>query len=121
MILMLFSIDGLRKTDECACKHLSNQNLNTLGRHFADRLSAMVVMSFSLMLQNMREEQLIRRTIVGLHLHLQNEAIKHYRIFKSAYGGHIYSLLLAVIYENPDKKGIAERLEQNINSSYITS
>ena len=54
-------------------------------------------------------------------------AIKRFLIFKiGLWQSHLF-VIIAVIYENPDKKGIAERLENNINAltslpdSYIVS
>ena len=40
------------------------------------------------------------------------KALPHFQI--GLWGTHLF-IILAVIYENPDKKGIAERLSQNVN------
>ena len=75
-----------------ALQHKIQPKFVTLGRHFADRLSAHGTDEFFPHVARHAEEQLIHQRIAGLHLHLQNEVIRHYRIFKSVYGEHIFLL-----------------------------
>ncbi len=99
----------------------------TLGRHFADRLSAHGTDEF-----HPHIARHARRTVnppndswvAFAPAKRGYKALPHFQI--GLWGSHLF-IILAVIYENPDKKGIAERLERNINvltslpSTYIIS
>lgn len=108
----VFSIDGLQNRMD-ALQNLIQPKFHELGRHFADRLSSHGTDEFF-----PHVAKHARRTVnppndswVALAPAKRGyKALPHFQI--GLWGTHLF-IILAVIYENPDKKGIAERLEQN--------
>ena len=122
----VFLIDGLEKRME-ALQHKIQPKFITLGRHFADRLSAHGTDEFF-----PHVARHARRTVnppkdswvAFAPAKRGYKALPHFQI--GLWGTHLF-IILAVIYENPDKKGIAERLSNQLNvltslpASYIVS
>ena len=122
----LFLIDGLENRMN-ALQTRVQPKFNHLGRHFADRLSAHGSDEFF-----PHVAKHLRRTVnpptdswVAVAPAKRGyKAIPHFQI--GLWQTHLF-IIIAVIYENPDKKGIAERLEKHINAltslpeSYIVS
>ncbi|WP_172369816.1 YktB family protein [Sporosarcina jiandibaonis] len=122
----LFSIDGLEQR-MTALQTLVQPKFEKLGRQFADRLSAHGSDEFF-----PHVAKHLRRTVnpptdswVAIAPSKRGyKALPHFQI--GLWQTHLF-IIIAVIYENPDKKGIAERLEKNINvltslpDSYIVS
>lgn len=110
----LFSIDGLEKRMS-ALQTLVQPKFEILGRHFADRLSAHGSDEFF-----PHVAKHLRRTVnpptdswVAVAPSKRGyKALPHFQI--GLWQTHLF-IIIAVIYENPDKKGIAERLDTNIN------
>ena len=114
----VFSIEGLENRMN-ALQTLIQPKFHTLGRHFADRLSSHGTDEFF-----PHVAKHARRTVnppndswvAFAPAKRGYKAFPHFQI--GLWGTHLF-IILAVIYENPDKKGIAERLEQN--STVLTS
>ena len=108
----VFSIEGLENRMN-ALQTLIQPKFHTLGRHFADRLSSHGTDEFF-----PHVAKHARRTVnppndswvAFAPAKRGYKALPHFQI--GLWGTHLF-IILAVIYENPDKKGIAERLEQN--------
>lgn len=108
----VFSLDGLENRMN-ALQTLIQPKFHTLGRHFADRLSAHGSDEFF-----PHVARHARRTVnppndswvAFAPAKRGYKALPHFQI--GLWGTHLF-IILAVIYENPDKKGIAERLGQN--------
>ncbi|MHA6258566.1 YktB family protein [Sporosarcina sp. CAU 1771] len=111
----VFSISGLENRMK-GLETLIQPKFHTLGRHFADRLSAHGTDEFF-----PHVARHARRTVnppkdswvAFAPAKRGYKALPHFQI--GLWGTHLF-IILAVIYENPDKKGIAERLERNISS-----
>lgn len=122
----LFTIDGLEKRMH-ALQTLVQPKFQLLGRHFSDQLSAHGSDEFF-----PHVAKHARRTVnppsdswvAFAPAKRGYKALPHFQI--GLWKTHLF-IIVAVIYENPDKKGIAERLEQNVNQltalpeSYIVS
>ena len=122
----VFSIEGLENRME-ALQNKVQPKFITLGRHFADRLSAHGTDEFF-----PHVARHARRTVnppkdswvAFAPAKRGYKALPHFQI--GLWGTHLF-IILAVIYENPDKKGIAERLGGQLDSltslpaSYIVS
>jgi uncharacterized protein YktB (UPF0637 family) len=110
----LFSIDGLEKRMN-ALESLVQPKFEKLGRHFADQLSAHGSDEFF-----PHVARHLRRTVnpptdswVAVAPSKRGyKALPHFQI--GLWQTHLF-IIIAVIYENPDKKGIAERLENKMN------
>lgn len=108
----VFSIEGLENRMN-ALQTLIQPKFHTLGRHFADRLSAHGSDEFF-----PHVAKHLRRTVnppndswvAFAPAKRGYKALPHFQI--GLWGTHLF-IILAIIYENPDKKGIAERLGQN--------
>lgn len=110
-----------------ALQHKIQPKFSTLGRHFADRLSAHGTDEFF-----PHVARHARRTVnppkdswvAFAPAKRGYKALPHFQI--GLWETHLF-IILAVIYENPDKKGIAERLSGRLGSltslpsSYIVS
>lgn len=122
----LFTIEGLEKRMH-ALQTLVQPKFELLGRHFADQLSAHGSDEFF-----PHVARHARRTVnppsdswVAFAPSKRGyKALPHFQI--GLWKTHLF-IIIAVIYENPDKKGIAERLEKNIRQlhslphSYVVS
>ena len=122
----LFSIDGLENRMN-ALQTLVQPKFSELGRHFSDKLSAHGSDEFF-----PHVAKHLRRTVnpptdswvAFAPLKRGYKAIPHFQI--GLWQTHLF-IIIAVIYENPDKKGISERLERNMDiltslpESYIIS
>ena len=114
----LFLIDGLENR-MTALQTLVQPKFEMLGRHFSDRLSAHGTNEFF-----PHVAKHARRTVnpptdswVAFAPSKRGyKALPHFQI--GLWETHLF-IIIAVIYENPDKKGIAERLVQK--TSTITS
>ncbi|AOV08392.1 YktB family protein [Sporosarcina ureilytica] len=110
----VFTIDGLANRMG-ALQTLVQPKFEILGRHFADRLSARGRDEFF-----PHVAKHARRTVnpptdswVAIAPSKRGyKALPHFQI--GLWNTHLF-IIIAVIYENPDKKGIAERLELNTN------
>lgn len=108
----LFTIEGLAPRME-ALQTLVQPKFGQLGRTFADKLSAYGSDEFFV-----HVAKHARRTVnpptdswVAMAPSKRGyKALPHFQI--GLWKTHLF-IVIAVIYENPDKKGIAERLEQN--------
>ncbi|WP_203246093.1 YktB family protein [Sporosarcina beigongshangi] len=111
----VFLIEGLEKRMD-ALQNRIQPKFNTLGRHFADRLSAHGTDEFF-----PHVARHARRTVnppkdswvAFAPAKRGYKALPHFQI--GLWGTHLF-IILAVIYENPDKKGIAERLSGQLTS-----
>lgn len=109
----LFTINGLEHRMK-ALQTLIQPKFEILGRHFSDRLSAHGSDEFF-----PHVAKHARRTVnpptdswVAMATSKRGyKALPHFQI--GLWNTHLF-IIIAVIYENPDKKGIAERFEQNI-------
>ncbi|MBO0601071.1 DUF1054 domain-containing protein [Sporosarcina sp. E16_3] len=109
----VFSIEGLENRME-ALQNRIQPKFGTLGTHFADRLSAHGTDEFF-----PHVAKHARRTVnppndswvAFAPAKRGYKALPHFQI--GLWGTHLF-IILAVIYENPDKKGIAERLDLNL-------
>ncbi len=122
----LFTIDGLERRMH-ALQTLVQPKFELLGRHFSDQLSAHGSDEFF-----PHVAKHARRTVnppsdswvAFAPAKRGYKALPHFQI--GLWKTHLF-IIIAVIYENPDKKGIAERLERNVNQliglphSYIIS
>ena len=122
----LFTIDGLENRMG-ALQSLVQPKFEMLGRHFSDRLSAHGSDEFF-----PHVAKHARRTVnpptdswVAFAPSKRGyKALPHFQI--GLWESHLF-IIIAVIYENPDKKGISERLERNLSmltslpESYIVS
>ena len=122
----LFTIDGLENRMS-ALQTRVQPKFETLGRHFADRLSAHGSDEFF-----PHVAKHARRTVnpptdswVAFAPSKRGyKALPHFQV--GLWETHLF-IIIAVIYENPDKKGISERLERNVGmltslpESYIVS
>lgn len=122
----LFTIDGLEKRMH-ALQTVVQPKFELLGRHFSDQLSAHGSDEFF-----PHVARHARRTVnppsdswvAFAPAKRGYKALPHFQI--GLWKTHLF-IIIAVIYENPDKKGIAELLEQNVNQltalpeSYIVS
>ena len=122
----LFTIEGLDKRMH-ALQTIVQPKFELLGRHFSDQLSAHGSDEFF-----PHVARHARRTVnppsdswvAFAPAKRGYKALPHFQI--GLWKTHLF-IIIAVIYENPDKKGIAERLEQNVNQltalpeSYIVS
>lgn len=122
----VFSIEGLENRME-ALQNLIQPKFGTLGTHFADRLSAHGTDEFF-----PHVAKHARRTVnppndswvAFAPAKRGYKALPHFQI--GLWGTHLF-IILAVIYENSDKKGIAERLDGKLDvltslpSTYIVS
>ena len=114
----VFHTDGLEKRMN-ALQTLIQPKFHKLGRHFADRLSSHGIDEFF-----PHVAKHARRTVnppkdswvAFAPAKRGYKALPHFQI--GLWGTHLF-IILAVIYENPDKKGIAERLDRN--SKVLTS
>lgn len=111
----LFTIDGLENRMN-ALKTLVQPKFTLLGQHFSDQLSAHGTDEFF-----PHVARHARRTVnpptdswVAFASSKRGyKALPHFQI--GLWKTHLF-VIIAVIYENPDKKGIAERLENNIDT-----
>lgn len=109
----VFSIEGLENRMEALQKRIQPK-FEVLGRQFADRLSAHGTDEFF-----PHVAKHARRTVnppkdswvAFAPAKRGYKALPHFQI--GLWGTHLF-IILAVIYENPDKKGIAERLQNDI-------
>ena len=109
----VFSIEGLENRMEALQKRIQPK-FEVLGRQFADRLSAHGTDEFF-----PHVAKHARRTVnppkdswvAFAPAKRGYKALPHFQI--GLWGTHLF-IILAVIYENPDKKGIAERLQNNL-------
>lgn len=122
----LFTIDGLENRMH-ALQTRVQPKFDMLGRHFADRLSAHGSDEFF-----PHVAKHLRRTVnpptdswVAFAPSKRGyKALPHFQI--GLWKTHLF-IIIAVIYENPDKKGISERLERDVSmlkslpESYIIS
>lgn len=122
----LFTIDGLENRMS-ALQSRVQPKFEMLGRHFSDRLSAHGSDEFF-----PHVAKHARRTVnpptdswVAFAPSKRGyKALPHFQI--GLWESHLF-IIIAVIYENPDKKGISERLERNLSmltslpESYIVS
>ncbi|WP_438316764.1 YktB family protein [Sporosarcina sp. FA9] len=122
----VFSIEGLENRMN-ALQDIIQPKFQKLGRHFADRLSAYGTDEFF-----PHVAKHARRTVnppkdswvAFAPAKRGYKALPHFQI--GLWGTHLF-IILAVIYENPDKKGIAERLDKNnktllsLPTTYIVS
>lgn len=122
----VFSIEGLENRME-ALQNRIQPKFGTLGTHFADRLSAHGTDEFF-----PHVAKHARRTVnppndswvAFAPAKRGYKALPHFQI--GLWGTHLF-IILAVIYENSDKKGIAERLDSKLDvltslpSTYIVS
>lgn len=122
----VFSMDGLDARME-ALRSQVRPKFEELGQYFADMLSAQGTGEFY-----PHVAKHARRTVnppkdswvAFAPAKRGYKALPHFQI--GLWGTHLF-IIIAVIYENPDKKGIAERLLTNIEmitnlpSSYIVS
>lgn len=114
----VFSIEGLENR-MIALQTRIQPKFETLGRNFADRLSAHGSAEFF-----PHVAKHLRRTVnppndswvAFAPAKRGYKALPHFQI--GLWGTHLF-IILAIIYENPDKKGIAERLQRKLNT--ITS
>ncbi|NYF24092.1 YktB family protein [Sporosarcina sp. JAI121] len=122
----VFSIDGLEKRME-ALQNLIQPKFYTLGTHFADRLSAHGTDEFFPHVAKHARRTVNPPTdswVAFAPAKRGYKALPHFQV--GLWGTHLF-IILAVIYENPDKKGIAERLSRNLTvlsslpESYIVS
>ncbi len=110
----VFSIEGLEKRME-GLQNRIQPKFTTLGRQFADRLSSHGTDEFF-----PHVAKHARRTVnppkdswvAFAPAKRGYKALPHFQI--GLWGTHLF-IILAVIYENPDKKGIAERLSQKLD------
>ena len=122
----VFSIEGLENR-MIALQTQIQPKFEILGRHFADRLSAHGTDEFF-----PHVARHARRTVnppndswvAFAPAKRGYKALPHFQI--GLWGTHLF-IILAVIYENPDKKGIAERLTDQLDvltslpNTYIVS
>ncbi|MEK5039701.1 YktB family protein [Sporosarcina sp. FSL K6-3457] len=122
----VFSIEGLENRME-ALQNKIQPKFAILGRHFADRLSAHGTDEFfpHVAKHARRTVNPPRDSWVAFAPAKRGyKALPHFQI--GLWGTHLF-IIVAVIYENPDKKGIAERLSEQLDSlttlpaSYIVS
>ena len=114
----VFTIEGLENRMS-ALQTLVQPKFEVLGRHFADRLSAHGSDEFF-----PHVAKHIRRTVnpptdswVAIAPAKRGyKALPHFQV--GLWKTHLF-IIIAVIYENPDKKAISERLERNV--SLLTS
>lgn len=114
----VFSIEGLENRMHALQTNIQPK-FEQLGRHFADRLSAHGTDEF-----HPHVAKHARRTVnpptdswVAFAPSKRGyKALPHFQI--GLWGTHLF-IIVAVIYENPDKKGISERLENQM--SVLTS
>lgn len=110
----VFSIEGLENRME-ALQNRIQPKFGTLGSHFADRLSAHGTDEFF-----PHVAKHARRTVnppndswvAFAPAKRGYKALPHFQI--GLWGTHLF-IILAVIYENSDKKGIAERLDSKLD------
>jgi len=110
----VFSIEGLENRME-ALQNRIQPKFGTLGTHFADRLSAHGTDEFF-----PHVAKHARRTVnppndswvAFAPAKRGYKALPHFQI--GLWGTHLF-IILAVIYENSDKKGIAERLDGKLD------
>ncbi|KAA0966649.1 DUF1054 domain-containing protein [Sporosarcina sp. ANT_H38] len=110
----VFSIEGLENRME-ALQNRIQPKFGTLGTHFADRLSAHGTDEFF-----PHVAKHARRTVnppkdswvAFAPAKRGYKALPHFQI--GLWGTHLF-IILAVIYENSDKKGIAERLDSKLD------
>ncbi|WP_269051404.1 YktB family protein [Sporosarcina sp. G11-34] len=108
----VFSIDGLENRMN-ALQGFIQPKFHMLGRQFSDRLSSYGTDEFF-----PHVAKHARRTVnppkdswvAFAPAKRGYKALPHFQI--GLWGTHLF-IILAVIYENPDKKGIAERLDQH--------
>jgi uncharacterized protein YktB (UPF0637 family) len=122
----VFSIEGLENRME-ALQNCIQPKFKILGTHFANRLSAHGTDEFF-----PHVAKHARRTVnppndswvAFAPAKRGYKALPHFQV--GLWGSHLF-IILAVIYENSDKKGIAERLSRNLDvltslpESYIVS
>lgn len=110
----LFAIEGLEKRMTALQQHVQPK-FTELGEHFSHQLSAFGTGEFF-----PHVAKHARRTVnpptdswVAFAPSKRGyKALPHFQI--GLWGTHLF-IIVAVIYENPDKKGIAERLEKNLH------
>ena len=110
----VFSIEGLENR-MAALQNRIQPKFGTLGMHFADRLSAHGTDEFFA-----HVAKHARRTVnppndswvAFAPAKRGYKALPHFQI--GLWGTHLF-IILAVIYENSDKKGIAERLDSKLD------
>ncbi|MEK5071276.1 DUF1054 domain-containing protein [Sporosarcina sp. FSL K6-1508] len=110
----VFLIEGLEHRME-ALQNRIQPKFKTLGTHFADRFSAHGTDEFF-----PHVAKHARRTVnppkdswvAFAPAKRGYKALPHFQV--GLWGTHLF-IILAVIYENPDKKGIAERLDKNLD------
>lgn len=122
----LFTIEGLEKRMH-ALQTLVQPKFEILGRHFSDQLSAHGSDEFFPHVARHARRTVNPPTdswVAFAPAKRGYKALPHFQI--GLWKTHLF-IIIAVIYENPDKKGIAERLEQNVNElidlphSYVVS
>lgn len=122
----LFTIDGLENRMS-ALQSRVQPKFEMLGRHFSDRLSAHGSDEFFPHVAKHARRTVNPPTDSWVAFAPSNrgyKALPHFQI--GLWESHLF-IIIAVIYENPDKKGISERLERNLNmltslpESYIVS
>ncbi len=114
----LFTIEGLEKRMD-ALQTLVQPKFEILGRHFSDQLSAHGSDEFFPHVARHARRTVNPPTdswVAFAPLKRGYKAIPHFQI--GLWKTHLF-IIIAVIYENPDKKVIAERLQKN--SKQLTS
>ena len=115
----VFSIEGLEYRMNALQTQYSTKVRTNWSTDFRPTYHLREQVNFSLMSQSMHGEQSIRRTTAGLHLHRQNEDIRHCPISKSDYGGHICSSFSRSFMKIQTKKALLKGLGKNVKRHYI--
>lgn len=108
----LFTIDGLENRMN-ELKSRVQPKFSWLGQHFSDKLSAQGTDEFFPHVAQHARRTVNPPTDSWVAFAPSNrgyKALPHFQI--GLWKTHLF-IIIAVIYENPDKKGIAERLENN--------
>lgn len=122
----LFTIDGLEKRMN-ALQTLVQPKFEVLGRHFSDQLSAHGSDEFYPHIAKHARRTVNPPTdswVAFAPLKRGYKALPHFQI--GLWKTHLF-IIIAVIYENPDKKVISERLQSNLKQlaslpiSYVVS
>ena len=113
----VFSIDGLENRMEALQNRIQPKFELSVGI-LQIVFPHMELMSFFHMSQNTQEDSKSTKDswVAFAPAKRGYKALPHFQI--GLWGTHLF-IILAVIYENPDKKGIAERLDSNIR--FLTS
>lgn len=122
----VFTIEGLENRMS-ALQTLVQPKFEILGRHFADRLSAHGSDEFFPHVAKHARRTVNPPTdswVAFAPLKRGYKALPHFQV--GLWNTHLF-IIIAVIYENPDKKEISQRLERNVSmltslpESYVVS